>query len=73
MGNKCKIEWTGACEYKLTFLTYISDGKDSTFGDVSSAVGTTAIVKTAKDYYISETQLYGERGVHTDTVWITGE
>ena len=73
MGNKCKIEWTGACEYKLTFLTFIINGKDSTFGEAASGVGTTTIVKTAKDYYISETQLYGEQGVHTDTAWVTVE
>jgi hypothetical protein len=73
MGNKCKVEWTGACEYKLTFLTFIIDGKDSTFGEPAAGVGTTTIVKTGKDYYISETQLYGEQGVHTDTAWVTIE
>jgi hypothetical protein len=73
MGNKCKIEWAGDCKFNLTFLTFVINGKDSTFGETQSAVGTTTIVKTAKYYYISETQLYGEQGVHTDTAWITAE
>jgi hypothetical protein len=73
IGNKSKIEWTGQCGFKLTFLSFIVDGKDSTFGQTGVWTATTDIIRTTSNYYISETRLQGEQGVHTDTAWLSGQ
>jgi hypothetical protein len=73
MGTKCKIQWTGDCKYKLEFLAFIINGRDSVFENYKHSTGTTDILKTAKNYYISETTLDGVQDVHRDTIWLSAE
>ena len=72
-GSKFKIQWIGQCEYKLTFLSFIVNGKDSTVENLKLPSGTSTILKGTKSYYISETKIEREQAIHRDTIWVLAE
>jgi hypothetical protein len=73
IGNKCRVQWTSECEFDLTFLAFIINGRDTVVGSYENTKGKTTILKMTNTYYISETKLDGELDVHRDTVWVSAQ
>jgi hypothetical protein len=69
-GMRFKIEWKEGCEYELTPLSFIINGKDSAIENLDSRRMNTQILKVTGNYYICRSVITGEKAAHLDTMLI---
>jgi hypothetical protein len=69
-GMKLRIEWLGPCEYKLTTLAFITNGKDSAVDQSDFPQIKTKILKVTRNYYVCRSTVKGEDIDHRDTMLI---
>ena len=70
LGMKFKIEWNGPCDYTLTPLSFIINGRDSSIGRAESRRMKTGILKVTKNYYVCRSTIDGENIFRSDTMLI---
>lgn len=70
VGMKFKIDWNGACDYKLTAISFIFNGKDSAIEKSEFSPIKTKILKVTRNYYVCTSINEGKNIVHRDTMLI---
>jgi len=69
-GMKFKIEWLEACQYNLTAMAIVINGKDSAIDRSKFPRLKTEILKVTKNYYVCRSIMKGKDIVHMDTMLI---
>lgn len=69
-GMKLRIDWMGTCEYKLSALAFIINGKDSAIDKSKFPLIKTRITKITSNYYVCESKVEGRYLAVIDTMLI---